>query len=158
MTKGPERNVIPHGALINELLVPLGNESDDQFAEAGINLTRRPAHIALSGGVDVNPSLAVRSPEPTLDLRAPVFRLADVGLAEAFETPAFTGAVFPGDSIENDFDLALAIRAARALDSEIHRPAAVELFRVRPVEESDAEVELGGGVNDTVACHTTLLS
>jgi len=44
------------------------------------------------------------------------------------------------------------------LDGEIHRPTATKLFRIWPIEEGDAEVELGRGVDYAIACHTTLLS
>lgn len=112
----------------------------------------------MSRRVDVDPTLAVRSPEPALDLGGPVLRLADIGLAVSLEAPALTGAVFPRNVVDDDFDLALTIRTAGTLDGEGHRPTATELLGIWPIEEGDAEVELGRGVDDVIACHTTLLS
>jgi len=102
------------------LRIPLGNKLVNQLAEARINLTCRPARIALSGGIDVDPTLAVRSSEPAFDLRSPVLRLANIGLAVSLEAPAFAGAVFPGNTVDDDFDLLLSVGATGALDGEIH--------------------------------------
>lgn len=139
-------------------LLPLGDKIVNQFTEARINLTCRPARIALSRGINVDPTLAVRSPKPAFDFRSPVFRLADVGLAVSLEAPAFAGAVFPGNSVDDDFDLLLPVGTTGTLDGEIHRSAATKIFGIRPIEEGDAEVELGWGVDYAIACHTTLLS
>ena len=102
------------------LRLALRGDLVDHFAEARVNLTDGLARIALSGCVDVDPALAVRSAEPAFDLGSPVLRLADVGLAVALEAPAFTGAIFPRDVIDDDFDLALAIGAAITFDGEGH--------------------------------------
>ena len=108
--------------------------------------------------IDVDPTLAVRSSEPALDPWGPVLRLADVGLAVSFEAPAFARVIFPRDLVDDDLDLALAARAAGTFDGEGDRATLIELVGIWPVEESDAEVELGRGVDDVIARHTTLLS
>lgn len=102
------------------LRLALRSDLVDHVAEAWVNLTDGLARITLSGRVDIDPAFAVRGSEPAFDLGGPVLRLADIGLAVSLEAPALTGAVFPRDVVDDDFDLTLAIRAAGTLDGEGH--------------------------------------
>lgn len=101
--------------------------------------------LSLCGrSVNTDPPLPVRSPEPALDLGSQ--RTAD---AVSLEAPAISGAVFPGDAVDDDLDLFSG--ATGVLDGEIHRLPT----RVWLKEKSHYEVAFGRGVYYNVVCHTT---